>query len=477
MKYSYLSLHQILSQRLPILAFCLVILVPVVVSQSISDARQENVISVDVIDPGYLQGDSNYHGITAASDGRIYFAVNTHHPYSSARLYRFDPDNQQIEMLGDITEILGIDPTMEIPHGKIHTPLIEHDGYLYFATHTSQYEGNLPDMSPDDGRVPFQGGHFMRYSLASGQFEDLVPLHLPNEGIISMALDPNSSTLYGLTWPTGLLISFQLDERLVHNWGAVQERGEWGQLPEEWDFICRRLAMDPEGNLFGSTDSGRIWRFEKGLQRPVHYLDNVSLDRVPAVQDEGFVFENAPHFYWRNWRTILWNPNTQSFWGLHGGSSQLFEFLPKEGEVRSVFPMRVKGTTSGQRNPFRSQLGLMLGPENTLFYLAHGPSRHIVDRRDVDTSVHLLTYNIDSGEFIDHGALVAPGNRRVFFTESIEIGPDDHIYSVAWVETTDPNRMTEILSARKNAAPEETDEVLYEMLLVRLPVWQSFIHR
>ncbi len=43
-------------------------------------------VRVEIFDPGYLQGDSNYHSVTAASDGMIYFSVNSHNPHSSVRL-------------------------------------------------------------------------------------------------------------------------------------------------------------------------------------------------------------------------------------------------------------------------------------------------------------------------------------------------------------------------------------------------------
>ena len=39
--------------------------------------------------------------------------------------------------IGDLGDILGEDSTKQIPHGKIHTPLVEHEGYLYFSTQCS----------------------------------------------------------------------------------------------------------------------------------------------------------------------------------------------------------------------------------------------------------------------------------------------------------------------------------------------------
>ncbi|MBT5902932.1 MAG: hypothetical protein HOH58_12580 [Opitutaceae bacterium] len=375
------------------------------------------IIPTRLFDPQFLEGDCNYHNLTSASDGKLYFTLGTHNDQTPTHLYRFDPTAEEITPIGNLSDVLGESPQEHIPHGKIHTPLIEHDGHLYFGTHTSYYEGNLPNMVPPEGRAPFSGGHFMRYNLVTGKFEDLAQLQLPNEGIITAALDQKTETLYGLTWPTGLLISYNLTEGMLKNWGAVQERGEWGRLPDEWNFICRRLAIDPDGNLFGGTDTGRIWNFESDQQRPVKYYENLNLTHLAPVQEANFEVPAEAHFFWNNWRTILWNPNTESFWGLQGGSTQLFEFKPSTGMLRSVRPLRAaKVDPLTRRNPQRTQLGFMLGPKNTLFYLAHAPAVPVDGRLEVRSSVHLISYQIDEDRYTDHGRLTTADGRRIFFT-------------------------------------------------------------
>ncbi len=440
--------------------------------------RLPAAVPAELFDPGFLPGDCNYHSLTAASDGQIYFSIGSHETHTSVELFKFTPGADTITRLGDLNTALQLDPTRTLQHGKIHTPLIEWDGYLYFASHTSQYDGNLPQLNPPDGRTPYQGGHFLRLELATGTIEDLGALGIPNEGLISMAVDRAHRTLYGLTWPSALLVSWDLDRQRLVNWGSVQQRGEWGHLPGEWNFVCRSLGLDPDGILYGSTDQGRIWRFDTNDQRPVHYYEQLNLDAVPAVQSESFVMEPAPHFYWRNWRTLEWNPATQSFWGLHGGSAQLFEFTPSRGELRSVRPLVPADTPPQQRHPLRTQLGFILGPHNTLYYLAHAPAPpQAADdpRAPVKTAVHLLTYQIDRDTFTDHGPITAPGDRRVFFTESLIIGPDDHLYSVAWVQTSDPAQMAAIRTARGQTGPTETVSIVYDMQLIRLPTWQSLL--
>ena len=53
-------------------------------------------------------------------------------------------------------------------------------------------------------------------------------------------------------------------------------------------------------------------------------------------------------------------------------------------------------------------------------------------------------------------------------------GKDEHIYTVAWVEVIDPARRDEIAKARA-FGPAETAQMVYEILLVRLPPWDQFV--
>jgi hypothetical protein len=99
----------------------------------------------------------------------------------------------------------------------------------------------------------------------------------------------------------------------------------------------------------------------------------------------------------------------------------------------------------------------------------------IAGRPRLRCNLYLITYEIDKQKYTDHGPILSSDKRRVFFGESIVIGPDDHIYSVAWVEVTDEKRIETLRSARTKGAPAETARAVYEMLLVRLPKWQEFV--
>jgi len=426
-------------------------------------------IKAELFDTGFLFGDSNYHSIVAASDGKIHFTLDTHNNDYACRYYTFDPETEAMALVGELDEVLGEDTATHIPQGKIHTPLIEHDGKIWFATHTSFYRGGLPGTDSGD-KIPHSGGHFMCYDLESGQFTDLARV-LPSEGIITFHMDRANEILYGLTWPSGILTSYDIQKDELRCWGAVQGRGEWGHHPWEWDRICRTLAIDPEGHVYGSTMDGLIWKYDRTQIRRVTYLDGLDLTRVPLSQSTEATMKGDFH---HNWRTIEWNPKTNSFWGIHFETTTLFEFVPSANYIRTVAELRPEAYRGMPRNPEISQLGFMIGPEDTIFYLVHGPAVEIQGRPDVQSGLYLLTFDIEKEKLTDHGPILSTDGRRVFFSESIAIGRDDHLYSVAWVEVLDPERRARIAEARK-FGPAETERMIYEIQLIRLPKWKKFV--
>ncbi len=432
----------------------------------------KKTITAEIYQPDFLWGDSEYTGLIAASDGKIYFSIGTHKNDYAARFFSFDPVTKKVTLIAKLDEIVGEDSKKQFSNGKIHTQMFEHKGKIWFATHTSFYSrAGLPG-TEYNGKQPYQGGHFMNYDLSTGKFTDLAQIFY-HEGIITMTMDTKNEILYGLTWPSGMLVSYNINQDDLRYWGAVQHRGEWGHHPTEWEMICRTMPLDPTGCLYGSTMDGQIWKFDPTQDRTVSYIKGLDLKRVPFAQSAEATLKGD---FKHNWRSIEWNPKTNSFWGLHFETTTLFEFNPLTNYIQAIADMRPEAYQGMPRNPEVSQLGFTLGPQNTLFYLAHGPEVVIKGRKDTQSSLYLLTYSIDEKKLINHGPIFSPDKRRVFFAESITIGRDDHIYSVAWVEVVDPERVRDLNSARTEGSPAETKGMVYEMLLVQLPKWQTFLY-
>lgn len=428
-------------------------------------------IQADLYQPDFVWGDCGYTAMIAATNGKIYFSIGTHNADYAARFYSFDTATKKITLIAEMDKALGEDAKKQYSQGKIHTRMFEHKGKIWFATHTSFYDKDLPAIDLSGKKITYRGGHFMNYDLKTGRFTDLARI-LPGEGIITMAMDKENEILYGLTWPSALLVSYDIKNKDLRYWGAVQQRGEWGHHGSEWNMVCRTLAVDSNGYVYGSTMSGRIWKYDPNKARRVSYIEGLDLSKVPFSQSSS---ETLKGYFRNNWRTIEWNRKSNSFWGLHFETATLFEFVPSANYIRTVARLGHQDYFEMPRNPEVSQLGFTIGPNNTIFYLAHGPAVEIKGRKDVQSSLNLITYEIDKDKYTNHGPIFSADKRRVFFAESIAIGLDDHIYSVSWVEVTDPERAQTIQAVRTEGTPAETKEIAYEILLIRLPKWQSFI--
>jgi hypothetical protein len=441
-----------------------------VVKKTFPLADIEDRIPCEFFDPDFPNGDSNYHSLVSASDGKLYFSIDTHNTDYACRFYSFDPGSETVREIARMDATLGEDARKQISQGKIHVPFYEHESKLYFATHIAFYQEGLPGYDAKEKPL-YKGGHFMSYDLKTGHFEDLARI-LPDEGLINMIMDTKREVLYGLSWPSGLLLSYELKTGDLHSWGAVQGRGEWGHHPHEWDRVCRTLALEPNGNVYGSTMHGRIWRFEPERRpRPLSYIDGLDLSRVSFSQSAR---ETLRGDFQHNWRVVEWNPVTESFFGIQWETAALFEFVPEKEYIHALCDFRHEAYKGMPRNPELGQLGFLLAPDNnTILYLINGPATSIEGRSDLQSGLYLLSYDIAKGTMKNHGLVIGKKDRRPFFAESLAIGADDRLYSVAWTEVVKPERRAAIAKAR-TFGPEETERVVYEVQLIQMPKWQKF---
>ena len=104
----------------------------------------------------------------------MYFASSSHSAHHGAAFFKYDPRAEKVTMLcEDITVVCGEDPNIT-PQPKIHIDILEHAGWLYFATHHS---GGAPGSSQ---RYP--GSHIVGYELATGRVRE--------PGILTGGSDP-----------------------------------------------------------------------------------------------------------------------------------------------------------------------------------------------------------------------------------------------------------------------------------------------
>ena len=91
-----------------------------------------------VFDSGFALSHDTYNGIGAASDGCIYYILCSEDCDSGGRMYRYNPDQNTVNLVADLTEACG--EKNSVCQGKSHVPFVETKGKLWFATHLGYYD-------------------------------------------------------------------------------------------------------------------------------------------------------------------------------------------------------------------------------------------------------------------------------------------------------------------------------------------------
>ena len=132
--------------------------------------------------------DGQWEGIRYASDGNVYFGSSTHSGHHGAAFFKYNPQTNQVTLLvEDITTICGEDPQTN-PQGKLHSDIVESNGWLYMSTHfSSEFAGAYDNWS---------GSHVLGYELATGTFRDYGVVHPNYTSYSGIGVDPDRNYLY-----------------------------------------------------------------------------------------------------------------------------------------------------------------------------------------------------------------------------------------------------------------------------------------
>jgi len=403
-----------------------------------------NHLTARALDSGFELSNGTFNGMISASDGKIYYVLCAASIDTGGQMYSYDPATDRIQHVGDLTEASGEKGLKTVPQGKSHVSFVESNGKLYFATHVDWYtvQGGMELMaSPPPGYKPYPGGHFLAYDMASGKFENLAKAPA-GQGIISMSMDTQRGRLYGLTWPSGYFLRYDLKSGELKNLGPLYRDGEGGHMTAR--VICRALPVDPrDGSVYFTNADGDIlrYRYDRDAIETVQG-DNLRKDffgtwNPQSGQDMGY-----------GWRQALWYAPENAIYAIHGRSAYLFRFDPRAERVDLVQRIASEATLrSGMYDDFHyGYLSLVLGPDgHTLYYLTEGAiadkGRRVVvyvrspgalpgSRGSPIEDLHLITFDIPAGKYIDHGAVFFSDGGRPGLVNSIAVGKDGSTYCI-----------------------------------------------
>lgn len=389
---------------------------------------------------GFERAHDTFNGMGVAGDGKIYYVLTSTAYDVGAKMFCYDPAADKITPCGDLTEACGEKDLKAIVQGKSHVTFVESGSKLYFASHLGYYStlgGKEKAGTPPEGFKPYPGGHFLAYDMKSRTFEDLAKAPR-GEGIISMAMDTRRGRLYGLTWPTGNFIRYDLAAKEFKNLGPTSQLGESGD-GKQFRVICRSLVVNPgDGSCYFTVSDGDIFRYR---------YDRDAIEKVEGDDMRkdyfGLYDPTVPGHMGYNWRQAFWYEPEKAVYGIQGNSGYLFRFIPggpgAAGGPRVEVLERLTSLPSkrkGMNDRFNyGYLGFALGPDGrTIHYLTGSP-------------VHFVTYDIPTGKYGDQGAIFFENGDRPAGVQSLAIGKDGTIYSLARIREAGKTR-TDLFSVK-----------------------------
>ncbi|MBU4458997.1 MAG: hypothetical protein KJ579_00410, partial [Verrucomicrobia bacterium] len=148
-----------------------------------------------------------------------------------------------------------------------------------------------------------------------------------------------------------------------------------------------------------------------------------------------------------NWRQTFFRPADGRIYGVHGNSGYLFRFDPRARRIEVLD--RITSDVSKRSGMFDQfsygYLGFALGPDGDMIhYLTGGPiyenGRRLKGKDRIAMGaakgledLHLVTYHIPTGRCRDQGAIFYPDGSRPLYVNSIAVGRDGSVYSLARV--------------------------------------------
>jgi len=248
--------------------------------------------------------DGQWQGLRIARDGCVYFFGGSHRPGVSAPFFRYDPQKHAVETITlDMSAVCGEDPAQVPTQGKVHSDLLEHEGWLYFGTHLSDYT--------PEGAARYTGAHLVGYELATGAFRDFGVIHPNFTNYSGIGLDRTRNRIYFYATPFAAGNGPHL-HRIALRTGENQDLGliaprtdhtRHGQA-SAFLFVDSRgdcwFTLREQGPLFvARAESGRIEAHAEALppgNRQWHCVRPLDPDRALVILQDGLWLFDASRF-------------------------------------------------------------------------------------------------------------------------------------------------------------------------------------
>lgn len=361
--------------------------------------------------------DGQWEGIITDSDGNVWFSVSTHHDREHAQVFHYSPKQDQVTHIADLGQVTGEKLTGNPPQDKIHGQMFEHGEYIYSAT----CEGHAIPGNP------YKGGYWVKIHKPTGVMTSMGK-STTDDGPLNVSYDPWRNILYGVTNRTGELVRFDPEtetERVLGvPWQDYIDNWKKSDDPKKPKEIWPRgltLMIPPSGKVFGARPPRlQFWCYDPQTDE----IRDVQMDMpIPEV-----VKNNQKNAAKRWERSLLhmtrWDEKDQCFYAIRSIDQMLvrirFSEDGKRGKMEEVQQMGLEKTEYGN---YLASITLNIDDNRTVWYTPYTGWAGIT---------HLQSYNLDTGEFVDHGPIVVEGGRRIAECHAMTLGKDGKLYLVAF---------------------------------------------
>ncbi|HYX21041.1 MAG TPA: hypothetical protein VFA98_09390 [Thermoanaerobaculia bacterium] len=355
--------------------------------------------------------DGQWEGIRLASDGNVYFASSSHSAHHGASFFRYDPKTGQVtELVHDITDICGEDARTN-PQGKIHSDIVEANGWLYMATH---FAAEKPG-----AYATWTGSHALGYELATGRWRDYGILRPGFTTYSAVGIDPVRSYFY--VFVNGKAAGQASYMYRIQT--ATGEKTNLGQVSApshgDWDFACYWTFVDRRGDVWFSL------RNQNGDLQQVHGdtgVIEVHAGALPALirwdsnEPESKNALQASRSI--EWMQALDGDRALLTMSDHGG--MLYEFDSTRPLASAFTPIRHIG--------FNYLGGIAIGGNRVFYYQRANRAFGNQEFQDF----HLLSVSLEGADhaITDYGLIVDQDGRKPWRLPGMVADAQGHLYAI-----------------------------------------------
>jgi hypothetical protein len=355
--------------------------------------------------------DGQWQGIRLASDGNVYFASSSHSAHHGASFFKYDTRTGKVtELVHEITDTCGEDVRTN-PQGKIHSDIVEANGWLYMATHfASDKSGAFKTWT---------GAHALGYELATGRWRDYGVILGGYTAYSAIGVDPSRNYLYVfLTGKTAGQAAFMYRIHTVTgektNLGPVSapSRGDYNFV-SSWTFVDRRgdvwfSVKNQGGDLQQIHGDTGVIEVHRGALPPLIRWDS-DKPEDPALQESRSI----------EWMQPLDGDRALLTMWTNGGT--LYEFDSTRPMASAFTPIRHIG--------YNYLGGLAIGGNRVFYYQRANRAFGNQEFQDF----HLLSVSLDAATghaITDHGLIVDQDGRKAWRLPGMAADGQGHVYAI-----------------------------------------------